>query len=49
MKSKKINKRMHITIDEEIVERLKKHVESVGYDTSKLVESILKNFLKKVK
>lgn len=40
---------MFITIDEEIVERLKKHVELVGYDTSKLVESIIKNFLKKVK
>jgi len=48
MKSKK-SKRIYFTIDEEIVDRLKVHVESVGYDTSKLVESILKNFLKKVK
>ena len=42
-------KRLHFEIDEEIAKRFKEHVELVGYDPAKLVEKILKNFLKKVK
>jgi hypothetical protein len=42
-------KRLHFEIDEKLATRLKEHVELVGYDQSKLVEKILKNFLKKMK
>jgi len=42
-------KRLHFEIDEKLATRFKEHVDLVGYDQGKLVEKILKNFLKKVK
>ncbi len=46
--SKKV-KRLHFKVDERIAKRFKEHIDLVGYDTSKLIEKILKNFLKKMK
>ncbi len=42
-------KRLHFEIDEKLATRFREHVELVGYDPGKLVEKILKNFLKKMK
>jgi len=42
-------KRLHFKIDEKLATRFKEHVDLVGYDQGKLVEKILKNFLKKMK
>lgn len=42
-------KRLHFEIDEKLATRFREHVELVGYDSGKLVEKILKNFLKKMK
>jgi hypothetical protein len=42
-------KRLHFNIDEKLATRFKEHIDLVGYDQGKLVEKILKNFLKKMK
>ena len=42
-------KRLHFKIDEKLATRFKEHVDLVGYDQGKLIEKILKNFLKKMK
>lgn len=42
-------KRLHFEIDEKLAKRFREHIDSVGYDPGKLVEKILKNFLKKMK
>ena len=42
-------KRLHFEIDEKLATRFREHVDLVGYDSGKLVEKILKNFLKKMK
>ena len=42
-------KRLHFEIDEKLATRFKEHIDLVGYDQGKLVEKILKSFLKKVK
>jgi len=42
-------KRLHFEIDEKLATKFREHVELVGYDPGKLVEKILKNFLKKMK
>lgn len=47
--AKKGKKRLHFEIDETIANRLTEHVDSVGYDKSKLIEKILKSFLKRMK
>ena len=42
-------KRLHFNIDEKLATRFKEHIDLVGYDQGKLVEKILKNFLKRMK
>ncbi len=42
-------KRLQFKIDEEVANRFKEHVDLVGYDQGKLVEKILKSFLKRIK
>ncbi len=42
-------KRLHFEIDEKLAKRFKDHVDLVGYDQGKLIEKILKSFLKKMK
>jgi len=38
---------LYLTLDNEIIERYKEHLDLVGYDKNKLFERIIVDFLKK--
>ncbi len=45
---KKKRKRLVISLSEDIMNRLDDHINSAGYDRSRLVEKILKIYLSKI-